>query len=278
MAWYLLAAIALGKILTTSITLHGGGSGGLFTPSLYLGAVTGGAVGSLLHQLFPLLALHPEAYAVVGMGAVVAAATAAPITGILIVFEMTNDYAIMLPLMLATAITYWVARHIEHDSLYSGWLRRRGEHLEHGANRDVLAGLHVADALDRDPITIDERATLREMAGLLGKTTYFDAPVVTSGMKLVGMISMIELGRIINGSPELADLAIAADVATPVTPVRPDANLLDVIRQMGVKGSATLPVVDPDSGRFEGVIARAHVLAVYERTLMRSAAAESFSA
>jgi CIC family chloride channel protein len=149
MAWTTLALLAVGKIVATALTLGSGGSGGVFTPSLFIGAATGGAFGVALDTLFPGLGLAPEAYALVGMGAVVAAATHAPITAILIVFEMTNDYAIMLPLMLCTVIATVVARHVEPDSLYSGWLRRRGEHLEHGADRDVLVGLRVEDVYDR---------------------------------------------------------------------------------------------------------------------------------
>ena len=151
MSWTALALLALGSILATSITLSFGGSGGVFTPSLFVGAATGGAFGVALADLFPGLGLRPEAYALVGMGAVVAAATVAPITGMLLVFEMTNDYKIVLPLMLTTVIANLVARRIEPDSLYSGWLRRRGERLQHGADRDVLAGLRVADAFDPAP-------------------------------------------------------------------------------------------------------------------------------
>ena len=151
MSWTSLALLALGSILATSITLNFGGSGGVFTPSLYVGAATGGAFGVALTGLFPDLGLRPEAYALVGMGAVVAASTSAPITGMLLVFEMTNDYEIVLPLMLTTVIANLVARRLEPDSLYSGWLRRRGERLQHGADRDVLAGLRVADAFDPAP-------------------------------------------------------------------------------------------------------------------------------
>ena len=148
MPWYSLALLALGSIVATSITLNTGGSGGLFTPSLYVGAATGGAFGVALAQLLPNASIRPEAYAIVGMGALVAASTSAPITGILLVFEMTNDYALVLPLMLATVISYLVARRIEPDSLYSGWLRRRGEHIEHGTDETALASLRVRDAYD----------------------------------------------------------------------------------------------------------------------------------
>ncbi|MEZ4586151.1 MAG: chloride channel protein [Gemmatimonadales bacterium] len=126
LAWWWLAALALGKIVATAITLNSGGSGGVFTPSLFVGAALGAAVGGLLERLFPYLPLSAEAYTLVGMGAVVAAATGAPITAILLVFEITNDYAIMPPLMLATVLSVLVAKSVHRDTLYSSWLRRTG--------------------------------------------------------------------------------------------------------------------------------------------------------
>lgn len=143
MEWYLLLLLVVGKILATSITLNAGGSGGVFTPTLFVGAATGGAVGVALAGIFPGLGLYPQAYALVGMGALVAAATHAPLTGILLVFEITNDYAIMMPLMLTTVIAYVVAKHIERDSLYSGWLRRRGERIEQGRDEHQIGRAHV---------------------------------------------------------------------------------------------------------------------------------------
>lgn len=196
MSWTSLALLALGSILATSITLGGGGSGGVFTPSLLVGAATGGAFGVALAGLFPGLGLRPEAYALVGMGAVVGAATAAPITGILLVFEMTNDYEIVLPLMLTTVIANLVARRIEGDSLYSGWLRRRGERLEHGADRDVLAGLKVHDALDPAPHVVASTASLDLLLAHLGRGAYTDLPVVDDERRLIGIITLADLGRL----------------------------------------------------------------------------------
>jgi len=265
--WYLLGLLALGKIIATSITLSGGGSGGVFTPALYVGAVTGGAFGVVLAQLFPGLGLSPEAYALVGMGAVVAGATSAPITGILIVFEMTNDYGIMLPLMLTTVIAYLIARRLEPDSLYSGWLRRRGEHIEHGAVQDVLSGLCVRDALEPNPQIIGEGATVAQLLRHLEQAGQVDFPVVGEDLELRGMITVAELGRIARDSAQMADVLLAADLAQPVEPLVANDSLRDAIRRMGVRGSASLPVVDPDTGRLAGVVTRAHILAVYERAL-----------
>jgi CIC family chloride channel protein len=123
--WWTLLALAGAKILATSITLNSGGSGGVFTPALFVGAATGGAFGALAATALPGLGIDPALYALAGMGAMVAGATGAPITGILLVFEMTHDFALVMPLMLAVVACKLVMRRHERDSLYSGWLRRR---------------------------------------------------------------------------------------------------------------------------------------------------------
>lgn len=267
MAWYALLALAIGKIVATSITLNFGGSGGVFTPSLYVGAATGGAFGVALSRLFPHLGIHPEAYGLVGMGAMIAGATDAPITGILLVFEMTNDYAIVLPLMLAVVVCHVVARRIEGDSLYSGWLRRRGESIEHGADRDVLAGLHVSDAYEPAVSAIPEGTPIRELLQQLGHTGQSYFPVVDELHRLAGVITVAELGPLATQSRDLDALLVAADVARPSESVTPSDSLLEAIRTMGVRGVAALPVIDRRTQRLLGVINRSHILNLYERTV-----------
>ena len=267
MAWWLLALLALGKILTTAVTLQTGGSGGLFTPSLYVGAATGGAFGVALLALFPSLPLSPEAYALVGMGAVVAAATGAPITGILLVFEMTNDYAIVLPLMLSVAIAHLVARHLEPDNLYSGWLRRRGERIEHGADRDVLAGLRVADACDFNAIVVHEGQPLVTLLDHIGHRNQAIFPVVDDDGALLGVLTTADLGAVARADRSLDAMLLAADVLTPSGCLAPDDSLLEAVRQMGVRGEASLPVVDPKSGKLMGVVNRSQILSLYERAV-----------
>ncbi|HEX6748877.1 MAG TPA: chloride channel protein [Longimicrobium sp.] len=269
MAWTTLAMLALGKIVATSLTLGSGGTGGVFTPSLYIGAATGGAYGVLMTKLFPGLGLHPEAYALVGMGAVVGAATQAPITAILIVFEMTNDYAIVLPLMMATVIATVVARHVEPDSLYSGWLRRRGEHLEHGTDRDVLSGLHVSDVYDRAAPSIPADATIEHLVEQLGRADRTEYPVVDEDGALLGIVTVAELARAAGEAPSLGAVLLAADLAGPSESVHPADTLLEAVRKMGVRGVGSLPVVDAGTGAFLGTLGRAEILAAYQRVIAR---------
>lgn len=124
--WELLVLMAVGKILATVLTLNSGGSGGVFAPSLVAGAMIGMATGLLLGELLPSRPLTPGTYALAGMGSLVAAATGAPITAILLVFEISEDHAIIIPLMLSVVISVTVRRIFTRETLYSAWLLRTG--------------------------------------------------------------------------------------------------------------------------------------------------------
>ncbi len=267
MAWYLLALLVVGKIVATSLTLNTGGSGGLFTPSLYVGAATGTAFGGLLVVLFPSLHLSAEPYAVVGMGAVIAAALNAPMTGILMVWEMTDNSAIMVPLMLAVVVSHFVARRMERDSLYSGWLRRRGEHIVHGTDRDVLSTLRVAEAYDRNPTFIPERAVTSQFLVHLGAGTQDVFPVVTQYGELGGVLTVADLARIARDERDRHVGLTAREAAQATESVEPDDSLLEATRRMEARGASALPVVDPESGRLIGLLSRADVLGLYGRIL-----------
>ncbi len=273
MAWWVLLLLAVGKVLVTSLTLRGGGSGGLFTPSLFVGATLGGAIGVALRVILPALSITPESYALVAMGAVVAATTGAPITAILLIFEMTGDYAIVPPLMVAVVISTVVARRLEHDNLYSGWLRRRGEDLRHGEDRDVLSELTVAEAFERDAIVVRENEPVHLLLAHLGNRDQSVFPVVDDDAQLIGVLTMHELGAVARAEHALDNVVIAADVAQPSEVVAPSDSLLEAVRRMGVRGVGSLPVVDPATQRVLGVVHRAGMLALYERSVEMERAA-----
>lgn len=266
-AWWVLLGLALGKIAVTALTFGAGGSGGVFTPALYIGAAAGGAFGVGAAALFPGSVPHPEAYALVGMGALVVATLEAPLTGILLVFEITGDYAIVLPLMLTAGVAHVVSRRLQSASLYGVWLQRRGEDLTGGRDATVLASMTVADAFDPDPQVIGEAATVTQLLEHLrpGARTHF--PVVDGDLRPVGMVGITELGRLARDEAHLAPILLAADVADPVEPVHPDHSLLDALRRMGTRGVSALPVTDPVTGRLAGVLDRGLLLAAYERAL-----------
>ena len=269
MAWYTLALLAIGKIVATSITLQCGGSGGVFTPSLYIGAATGGAFGVAIRHLIPGLHIAPEAYALVGMGALVACATDAPITGILIVFEMTNDYAIVPALMIVIAIAAIVTKKLEPDSLYSGYLRRRGEKLTHTHERDVLSTLRVENVLEQvDPVP--HNLPLTEILDRGGQLLNTDIPVTGADGSVLGVITVADLARVARDHDLLGKLVVAADIVVPTEVVMPQDPVLTAIQRMRAKEINALPVIDPESGRLRGMVSRAHILSAYERALHQS--------
>jgi len=196
----------------------------------------------------------------------VAGATNAPITGILIVFEMTNDYAIVLPLMLTTVICHHIARRLEPDSLYSGWLRRRGERIEHGADRSLLGDLCVRDAYERRPRVFGADTPLASMLQHLGTGEQLTFPVTDADGALLGVVTMTELGRLARDQSGDAK-ALAADVAGPTETVKVDNTLLEAMRRLGVRGASALPVLDARGRRVIGIVSRSHILAAYERAL-----------
>jgi CIC family chloride channel protein len=266
LGWYLVLLLGLGKILATSITLNTGGSGGLFTPSLYVGAALGSGFGLAMGQLFPGLGISPESYALVGMGSVIAAAINAPITGILMVWEMTGNSAIMLPLMLSVVVSHAVARRLEGDSLYSGWLRRRGEHIEQGEDLDVLAGLRVEDAFVRDAVALPADMVAAQFLIHLGSGSQEVFPV-TAGDRLVGVLTISDLARVSREERHRHDQLTAAEVAQPTEAVVPGDSLLEAMRRMGARGAAALPVVEGTAGRLLGLLSRSDVVGLYGRIL-----------
>ena len=265
MAWYSLALLAVGKVLATSITVNLGGSGGLFTPSLYIGAATGGAFGVVVRELFPDLAITPEAYALVGMGALVAAAIDAPITGILIVFEMTNDYAIMPALMMVVAVASVVARRIEPDSLYSGYLRRRGEVVQkHGS--DVLSTLRIQGMVEpAAPLVHD--APLERVLSHVAASGDMDIPVVTATNVAVGMIRVNDIDRLTHEDRMAGRVILAIDLAVQTEVVLPQDLLFSAVQKMELSGVNTLPVIDAGSGELLGVVTRRRIIDVYQEKI-----------
>ena len=263
--------VALLKAFTAGLSMGGGGAGGVFSPSLFVGASFGSFFGLTLQSLFPTLAIRPEAYALVGMAGVLSGATFAPLTAIIIVFEMTNDYGLILPLMLVCVLSYVVARKLNGDSIYTLALAREGENIQQGVDRSVLESVSVSEAYDRDPDVVSEDAPVRALLDRLRRSHQTDFPVVTPELELAGVLSYPEIARAV-AQQELSGLLVAADLMLEdVETVTPDDTLLDAMRKMGVRDLDTIPVVEGNgSRRLVGVLSRAHIMEMYETHVMFS--------
>ncbi|MGE0351847.1 MAG: chloride channel protein [Gemmatimonadales bacterium] len=261
-----LIALAGAKIAATSLTLAGGGVGGVFTPAIVIGGTFGAGLGVGLAHLFPDAGIQPVPYGLVGMAAVLASATHAPLTGMFIVLEITNDYALIVPLMLAASLAYVVARRLQRDSIYTEWLSRRGESVAHGQDEAVLVRLKVADAYRRDAVALRADSTVADTALLLRKRGQLEFPVINDARHVVGMFTWAEVVDALEHLDQKGDRLIEELASPAIETVSPDDTLLTALQRLGARDAQLLPVVGED-GRFEGVVGRQEVFAAYEREL-----------
>jgi len=268
-AWYLLIGFAFAKALATSLTLGSGGSGGLFTPTLFVGAAFGGGIGVLAQQLLPHFGLHPEAWGLVGMAGLIAGTVHAPITAIFMVFEMTDDYNLVPPLMIVSVIAYATARRFAKHGLYDGWLARRGEHLAHGADRAIMHRLLVRDVMNKTPVSVPPGAKLSEVIAATSESRLTAIPVVDADGLLQGVITFAQLRLALLDRGELAPLLLAVDLAEPTEVARASDTLQTAMTKLNARAADLLPIVESEAHpRLLGVLTREDVLASYERELM----------
>jgi len=268
MAWYLMLGLIVIKLVATSITIGSGGSGGIFAPSLFLGAMTGGLLGNWVHQYFPSQTAGPGAYAMVGMGAVVAATTHAPLTAMIIIFEMTGDYKIIPPLMAACVISVVLATRLKRTSIYTEKLRRRGIELFEPLEADVMRCQPVSSAITREPVIVSQQTPFRDLVDLVVHSPQNEFFVVRDGREYVGTISVRQLRRVILDRDWLDQLIIAGDMADITYPsLGPEDNLDLAMKLFAQEHVEELPVLA--EGKLVGSVRKADVLDLYNREVMR---------
>ncbi len=269
--WFTMLMLIFFKMVATSLSLGSGGSGGIFAPSLFLGTMTGGFFGALVNQLFPQYSATSGAYSLVGMGAVVAGATHAPITAILIIFELTNDYKIILPLMISSIIATVLTTKLKKESIYTLKLIRRGVNLFLGREVNLLRSLHVSEVLTTNPVIIPPEFSFKAMLELVVNSPHSQFFVVDHNNKFVGAVSMQEVRQALLDQDYLTDLLIAIDVVNPNVPrVKAEDTLDSVMKLFGMYDIEQIPVVDvSDSGKVVGVVNRKDVIDAYNHELVK---------
>lgn len=271
-AWWLLGVLAVLKAVATAATLGGKGSGGIFMPSLFIGATAGSGFARLVSPLWGLSTVNPGAFGLVGMAATFAAVARAPLTSILIVFEITGDYGLVLPLMAATAISTILAGRVRPESAYTAPLARMGIHPTAGGMTDLLDTVQVGETMHRHPITVDPSDTLGAVQGLMQRHGLRGVPVVSDN-RLIGVVTESDITR--SGGP--SDQVNAGDAMTPnpVT-VSPQTPVSDALERMAALGVGRLPIVDEDEpARLVGMFLRDDVVTAYHRALGARARAAS---
>ncbi|MFZ0283278.1 MAG: chloride channel protein [Bacteroidales bacterium] len=254
------------KIVATSLTLGSGGSGGVFAPSLFIGAMLGSSYGSLLHLLFPEISVSPGAYATVGMAAVFAGAGQAPISAILILFEMTGDYKIILPLMITCVISTLVLKRISRDSIYSLKLRRRGIDILKVKENDLMEKIKVSEAMFKKVITVTESTTVRNAGLMLKSTAHRGFPVLDSNGRLKGMVTHKDINSALNTGR--GDINVAEIMTRDLVICYPEETLKEALEKLGEWNIGRIPIVKRnDREQLIGLITRKSIIAAYNNAL-----------
>jgi CIC family chloride channel protein len=262
-----LLGLALVKLLATLLTRGSGGSGGLFTPSLAFGALVGGAYGFWAHWQFPHVASPSGAYAAVGMAAVMAGTSHAPISAILILFEFTGNYDLILPVMLAAILSSLIARRLRPTSIYTEPLRRKGIEIPWRMEEAVLAGLTAETLMRADPHVLRPEDPYGAVVEKFLATRRQRLFVVGAQGKLLGAVSLHDIKHALD-HPESLTAVVAHDLMLPVDrTIHKDERLHRATELFAHSEFERLPVVDGE-GKFLGVVAKRDLLAVYAQEVL----------
>ncbi len=271
MLWYVALILIFMKILATSLTLGSGGSGGIFAPSLFMGAMLGYFFGTFVHSYFPDITASPGAYALVAMGGLVAGTTRAPITAIIIVFELTNDYHIILPLMITCIISMILSSKLSRESIYTLKLVLRNIGLKEGMETNVMESIYVKDVYRKEYEAILVTDNFSQIVNRIIRGKEADFPVVDSEGHVSGMISIHDIKDYLYERESLQNLLIAGDISNPyfesISPEDSCQMALDKLRKYSFDG---LPVVaDTNSNKIIGIIWRKDIQDAYDREIER---------
>lgn len=266
-----LIVLLLGKILATSLTIGIGGSGGVFAPSLFLGAMLGSAFGQMLAIIAPGRGFTPGAFALVGMGAVFAGAARAPITAVIILFELTGEYSIILPLMLAVVVSTGVAGWLSKDTIYTLKLRRRGVDLRARTRTATLGDVRVSALMTQSPMALRTRLSASQAARTLLDAGRGSLPVVSDHGEYIGVVTATAAASALADDDD-ADEVTVKQLAEWRPYLDPDATVDSVLDQMlGEDATDGLPVLSAD-GRLTGWLSHDSVLREVTRVSRREIA------
>jgi CIC family chloride channel protein len=259
--WTLIALVLVAKTVATLATAGSGAVGGVFTPALFVGCMTGALFGHAAHAIWPLATSAPYAYAIVGMGAFLAGATQAPLMAILMIFEMTLSYQVMLPLMTASVIAYFVARSGDAGSMYEITVRRREQRDE----QSRLRALFVRDLVEPTETVVVPDAGREEMSRLFLQHPVKYLYVVDDQHRFLGVVPLSALNTALS-STRVGTLRAADLLSHDISPITTDMSLGESLQRFMVHHGERLPVIErTDAPVLLGVVTKTALLSTYVR-------------
>ncbi len=263
------ALLVILKMVATSITLGSGNVGGVFAPSLFIGAMIGAVFGWAADLAFPGLGIQPGSYALVAMGAFLAAATHSPMTSIFLLFEITGNYEVIIPIMFASVIGVMVARRLCPDSLDSMELSRQGIFLHKGIEANLLNSILVKSVMIKKFETLPETMSFAEFMEFFPESKAQYYPVLDDRQRMTGVVSFQDIREIML-EDGLEHVVVMKDLAeTKLIKLFPHDSLTKAIKKFGIKDIETIPVVDPEEPqKIVGVLKRKDVIDAYNKAIL----------
>ncbi|MBI2497151.1 MAG: chloride channel protein, partial [Opitutae bacterium] len=256
LAWKILVLVLVCKWIATAASFGSGAPGGVFTPTLFMGATLGYLYGQAVHAVWPSGAEDPQAFALVGMGALLAAASHAPVMAIILLFEMTLSYDIIMPLMLCAVVAYYTARGIEDQSLYSEALKKKAADAPEPVR---LPGV-VADLVRPQAAPVRETARFEVIANKFLESRREEIYVTSDEGRYAGAISLHDIKPYLNDASVAAHVIAGDLLRDDVSAVANNASLADALRVFAQHPGQTLPVVEAGSGRLAGILVKNDLL------------------
>ncbi len=267
--WLSLFVILIGKIIATASTLGSGGSGGTIVPSLYLGSMVGGILGIIFQQISPGQ-LNSGAYALVGMSAIIAGTTQAPIMAIMLFFEATGNYQIILPVMIVSIISSLITKYFISGSMYTIKLKSQGINLYEGIEKTVMSTIKASEIMKKNLYTFHVNTSFKKILESFLNVNHQEAFVINDNSQLVGMISLAHMKTIIQDE-DVQDYLIAGDLMIDSPPFAfPESNLSYCTELLAQEDVDIIPIVTTeDDKKLTGYITRKDILSIYNLEVMK---------
>lgn len=266
--WFVLmfiGAVMLVKAVATSVTLGGGGNGGSFAPSLFVGAFMGFFFSRLLNLAG--ISILPEAnFTLVGMAGILSGVMYAPLTGIFLIAEITGGYELMIPLMLVSSISYIIVKHFEPYSMDTKELALKGELIRGNRDKAILSLLHMQDIIETNFQTVPGTATMTELTALISHSKRNLFPVVDSNNNLIGIITLESIREILFELDSFKDMPAIELMSKPVAVIQTGEEMDSIMAKFDSTGAWNLPVTD--KGRYAGFISKSSIFAEYRTRLL----------
>jgi CIC family chloride channel protein len=261
-----LVVLVVAKFLATALTISAGGNGGVFAPSLFLGAVVGFIVARSFNLLGLQFSLPESAFALVGMAGMMTGVMRAPLTGVFLIAEVTSGYALIIPLMIVVAVSFVISYIFEPHSIYARQLALKGQIWTHDKDREILSLISIKRAIEYDLVTLQPEATLRELVNVVKISPRNVFPIVDAEQNLRGIILLDDIREVMFDTTQYDILTVDKLMHAPPGYVDARDDMAAVMKKFKGTGAWNLPVLN--EGKYVGFVSKSRIFNIYRTMLV----------